>query len=89
MESWFPLGMRTRVHSHSGPEAFYVIEGQQCVETPSEQRIIAPGQSYIVEEGAHLQAAPEGRRSLVLILARPNEPWMQLEAWQPSGYCDS
>lgn len=26
MESWFSPGMRTRVHSHSGPEAFYIMK---------------------------------------------------------------
>lgn len=88
MESWFPPGMRTRVHSHSGPEAFYVIEGEQCTETPTERRTIAEGESYIVPGGAHLQAAPKGRRSVVLILAPRGEPWMRLSnEWPGTDYC--
>jgi quercetin dioxygenase-like cupin family protein len=88
MESWFPPGMRTRVHSHSGPEAFYVIEGEQCTATPAEQRTIVAGQSYIVAGGAHLQAAPKGRRSVVLILASPGQPWMRLsDDWEGTNYC--
>lgn len=88
MESWFSPGMRTRVHSHSGPEAFYVIDGEQCTESPTDQHVIKAGRSYIVPGGAHLQAAPKGRRSLVLILAPEGEPWMRLtEDWSGSDFC--
>jgi quercetin dioxygenase-like cupin family protein len=88
MESWFPPGMRTRVHSHSGPEAFYVIDGEQCTETPTDRHRIKAGESYIVAGGAHLQAAPKGRRSVVLILAAEGEPWMRLsDGWSGSDFC--
>jgi len=80
MESTFPPGMRTRVHSHSGPEAFFVIEGEQCVSTSSGDFTIQRLNSRIVDGGAHLQAASKGRKSLVLIIAPPNQPWMKLEA---------
>lgn len=68
MESLFPPGMRTRVHSHSGPEAFYVIDGEQCTATPAGERRTRVGESTVVTAGAHLQAAPRGRRSMVMIL---------------------
>ena len=88
MESCFTAGMRTRVHAHSGPEAFYVIDGEQCTETPTHRRRIKAGESYIVKSGLHLQSAPHGRRSLVLILATPGEPWMRLsDAWAGTEYC--
>ena len=88
MESWFPPGMRTRVHAHPGPEAFYVVDGVQCVETPADRRKIAAGASYIVS-GPHIQAAPTGRRNLVIILVPAGAPWMALDAgWTPSDFCD-
>lgn len=88
MESWFPPGMRTRVHSHSGPEAFYVIEGEQCTATPAGRHVIKAGESYIVPGGSHLQAAPNGRRSVVLILAPQGEPWMRLTSdWTDNEIC--
>ncbi len=88
LESTFPPGMRTRVHSHPGPEAFFVIEGEQCVDTPAGHATIHAWESRIVEGGAHVQAARKGRRSLVLILARAGEPWMTPETgWVPSDYC--
>lgn len=88
-EAIFPPGMRTRVHSHPGPEAFYVVEGEQCMESPADRRILPAGTSYIVRNGPHLQAAPKGRRNLVLILAPSGQPPITLETgWQPTGFCD-
>lgn len=67
-----------------------MIEGEQCTETPTERRRIKAGESYIVPSGPHLQAAPLGRRSVVLILARPGQPWMQLsDDWPGSSFCRS
>ena len=57
-EAIFPPGMKTRVHSHPGPEAFYIVEGEQCMETPTDKRLIPTGGTYVVESGPHLQAAP-------------------------------
>lgn len=88
MESLFSPGMRTRVHSHSGPEAFFVVDGEQCVETPTRRHMVMPGESFIVDSGPHLQASPAGRRSLVLVLAPVGDPWIVLEdGWIPSGFC--
>lgn len=85
----FPPGMRTRVHSHPGPEAFYVVEGQQCMETPTDRQMIPAGGTYIVERGPHIQAAPGGRRNLVLILA-PEGAASVIPGgnWRPTSFCD-
>ncbi|TRW14902.1 cupin domain-containing protein [Glacieibacterium frigidum] len=87
-EAIFPPGMQTRVHSHPGPEAFYVVEGEQCMESPTDKRLIQAGGTYIVEGGPHLQAAPKGRRNLVLILAPAGQPQIIPGGnWQPTGFC--
>jgi quercetin dioxygenase-like cupin family protein len=89
LTSKFPPGMRTRVHSHPGSEAFYVIEGEQCVETPSQKHRISAGNSYIVPSGMHMQAAAKGRLSLVALILRPEQLWSQPEpSWTPSDFCD-
>jgi mannose-6-phosphate isomerase-like protein (cupin superfamily) len=81
--------MRTRVHSHPGPEAFYVVEGEQCMETAIDKRLIEAGGAYVVERGPHLQAAPKGRRNLVLILAPQGQPSVVPGGdWEPSGFCN-
>lgn len=88
-EAIFPPGMRTRVHSHPGPEAFYIVEGEQCMETPTDKRKIGAGGTYVVASGPHLQAAPRGRRNLVLILAPRGQPFVTPGGdWKPSDFCD-
>lgn len=87
-ESVFPPGMRTRVHHHPGPEAFYVVEGEQCMESPTDRRLISAGGTYIVESGPHIQAAPRGRRNLVLILAPTGSASVMPGGdWEPSAFC--
>lgn len=89
LESVFPPGMKTRGHAHPGPEAFYVVEGEQCMDSPTAQARIAPGESYILDGGPHLQAAPTGRRNLVALILPAEESWMTLSPeWTPSDYCD-
>ena len=88
-ESVFPPGMRTRVHSHPGPEAFYVVDGTQCLETPHDKRMVGAGGTYVVAGGLHIQGAPRGRRNLVLILAPAGaRPVIPGGNWTPSDFCD-
>ena len=85
----FPPGMQTRVHSHPGVEAFYVVDGEQCMETPAERRTIPAGGTYIVNDGPHLQAAPKGRRNLVLILVPRGMQLITLRTdWNATGLCN-
>src|SRR5262249_49075827 len=41
-------GDRSLVHTHSGPEAWYVIAGEQCLETPGGSKKIGAAQSMFV-----------------------------------------
>ncbi len=87
LESHFPPGMRTRVHSHPGPEGFYVVAGEQCMDTPNGRRKIGAGGTFIVAGGAHMQAAPSGRKNIAVVFYPPGVPWMRMEGWQPSNFC--
>jgi quercetin dioxygenase-like cupin family protein len=88
-EAIFPPGMKTRIHSHPGPEAFYIVAGEQCMETPSDKRKIRAGGTYVVPGGVHLQAAPHGRRNLMVIIAPKGVPFVipGSETWAPTGFC--
>ena len=90
LESYFPPGMQTSVHSHPGPEGFYVIDGVQCMETPAGRQKLGAGDTLIVPaHRTHFQAAPTGRRNIAVVFYPPGEPWMKMEqGWTPSGYCD-
>jgi len=92
MEAVFDPGMTTITHRHSGPEAWYTLQGEMCLETPAGKQLgRAGGPPVIVEGGApmHLTAVgTEQRRALVLILHRAGEPpTTPTRDWTPKGLC--
>jgi quercetin dioxygenase-like cupin family protein len=91
MAARFEPGMRTRPHSHPGPEAWVVLEGSQCLETPDGANIVAAGRSGIVKGGTPMMLFSHGdatRRSLVLILHDADRPATNLATdWRPSRLC--
>jgi quercetin dioxygenase-like cupin family protein len=91
MEAEFNPGMRARAHLHSGPEAFYLVSGTQCLETPAGITISHPGESAVVPEGPFMtvqSVGAEPRRSVVLVLHDSAKPWMTLTSeWAPKGLC--
>jgi hypothetical protein len=92
MEGVFKPGMHSVVHRHPGVEAWYTVEGEQCLETPEgklEQRAGAPG--VMVRGGLPMILTGTGtgvRRSLVLILQDAAKPRSVLATdWTPAGLC--
>src|SRR5262249_49731552 len=79
MEAIFTPGMTAPAHTHAGPEAWYTIAGETCLET-SDGRVQvgrAGGPAVIVAGGLsmHLTATgKEQRRALVLILHETSKP---------------
>jgi quercetin dioxygenase-like cupin family protein len=91
MEATFMPGMKSAAHRHPGPEAWYVIAGEQCLETPGKGTVVRAGESGIVPEGPPMILWGTGtaeRRSLVLILHVATTP-MPLPAsdWKSEGRC--
>ena len=91
MEAIFTPGMTAPAHTHSGPEAWYTLAGETCLETPLGKQVGRPGQYVIVPGGPpmHLTATgPEQRRSLVLILHdAAKAPTTMVHDWTPKGLC--
>jgi quercetin dioxygenase-like cupin family protein len=92
LEAVFTPGMTVPGHIHSGPEAWYTLAGETCVETPEGKQVGRPGgKNVIVPAGLpmHLTATgTENRRSLVLLLhesAKPDTTWVP--DWTPKGLC--
>jgi quercetin dioxygenase-like cupin family protein len=93
MESIFIPGMTAPAHIHSGPEAWYTLAGETCLET-SDGRVQvghAGGPPVIVPMGLsmHLTATgTEQRRSVVLILHQSSQPAStMIHDWTPKGLC--
>ena len=94
MEATFNPGMTAPEHIHSGPEAWYTIAGETCLET-SDGRVQvgrAGGPPVIVPMGLsmHLTATgTEQRRALVLILHQKSQPPTTLDHnWVAKGLCN-
>ena len=93
MEAVFNPGMTAPAHTHSGPEAWYTIAGETCLETPSGKQVGRAGGPPVIVPGGppmHLTATgTEVRRALVLILHDANKPSTTLHhEWTPKGLCN-
>jgi quercetin dioxygenase-like cupin family protein len=94
MEAVFTPGMTAPAHRHSGPEAWYTLTGETCLETPEGKLIGRAGESHVIVPGGppmHLTATgSEIRRALVLILHDSTQPPTTPEHdWKPKGLCTS
>jgi quercetin dioxygenase-like cupin family protein len=92
MEAVFQPGMNARVHRHSGPEAWYTVSGETCLETPAGSMVgRAGGAHVIVPEGPPMALTATGsetRRALVLILHDSAQPHTSpAPDWTPKGLC--
>ena len=91
MEAVFMPGTHTSVHTHAGPEAWYVLAGVQCLETPDGITVVRAGESSLVPEGPPMMLSSVGtetRRSVLLVLHDSSKPWTMPEMqWKPKGLC--
>lgn len=91
MEAVFTPGMKSRIHRHSGPEAWYVLAGGQCLETPDGITVARAGEGAIVPQGPPMilqSVGTETRRSVLLVLHESSQPWSTLATdWKPKGLC--
>jgi quercetin dioxygenase-like cupin family protein len=92
MEAIFNPGMTSNVHTHAGPEAWFTLAGETCLETPEGQYVgRAGGPPVIVPGGPPMRLTATGteqRRALVLILHQSSKPPTTLvHDWTPKGLC--
>lgn len=93
MESDFTPGMTAPPHKHSGPEAFFAVSGETCLETSDGRMQVGRvgGPPIVVPTGIsmHLTAIGAQRRSsIVLILHESSQPPVTMvHDWTPKGLC--
>jgi len=92
MEAIFTPGMEAPPHRHAGPEAWYTLSGETCLETSEGYMTGRPGGPAVIVRGGlpmHLIATgKETRRSLVLILHDSTQPpTTPARDWVPIGLC--
>src|SRR5581483_2176200 len=86
-----PTVTGTPVHTHPGPEAWYLLSGAQCLRTPSKTFVVHAGETGFVSGGEPMLLKPSGaepRHSLVLVLHDASQPWRtKTDAWKPQNLC--
>jgi quercetin dioxygenase-like cupin family protein len=91
MEAVFTPGMVSAIHDHPGPEAFYTISGQICLETPQGASIGQAGTPVVVAGGLPMQLVATGtdkRQSVVLVLYDSSDTaGHPVHDWTPKGLC--
>ena len=93
MEADFTPGMTAPAHIHSGPEAWYAVGGETCLETSDDRMQISRvgGPPVIVPMGLSMYLTAVGterRRSIVIILHQSSQPPTKMvHDWTPKGLC--
>jgi mannose-6-phosphate isomerase-like protein (cupin superfamily) len=91
MEATFGPGMRTRVHRHSGPEAWFVLSGTQCLETPEGILVVRAGEGSVVREGPPMMLSSVGtevRTALLIVVHDRQKRWsVAANDWTAKGIC--
>ena len=88
----FTPGMTAPLHVHSGPEAFYALTGDSCLETPDGAQVArGPGNTLLVRGGPPMLLMALGkvpRRGFAAIVHDARRPPTTLiKDWEPRGLC--
>ena len=82
----------TRVHTHPGPEAWYLLAGQQCLETPAGVRKARTGQGMFAPPAIPMRLTNNGlsiRRAFFVVIHDAAQSWtIPNDEWKPTGTCD-
>ena len=82
-------GDRTPVQTHPGPEAWYVLAGQQCLETPQGVGRAHPGDAMVLQQNVPMQLVAKGktdRHAFAVVLHEASERSIPSN-WRPTGAC--
>ena len=81
---------RSRVHTHAGPEAWYVLSGAQCLKTPTGTRSARAGATMSVTPGLPMELSVTGAeiaRSLTLVIHDSTQEFGTASNWKPTDAC--
>jgi quercetin dioxygenase-like cupin family protein len=83
-------GDKSRVHTHPGPEGWYVLAGKQCLETPAGAHSARAGGSMTVRSNIPMQLNVTGktlRRAFALVIHDSAQERGTPSDWKPAGAC--
>ena len=83
-------GDHSRVHTHSGPEAWFVLAGTQCLETPEGALRVRAGGTMSAAAKGPMELSVTGARvakSLTLVIHDSAQEFGAASDWKPPGAC--
>ena len=83
-------GDRSRVHTHPGPEAFYVMTGEQCLETPMGTTRTRAGGTAAAAPNVPMRLTVTGttvRHAFALVIHDSTQERGITSDWIPPGAC--
>jgi quercetin dioxygenase-like cupin family protein len=83
-------GDSSRVHTHPGPEGWYVLAGEQCLETPAGANRARAGETMTVRSNTPMELNVTGkilRRAFALVIHDSAQERGIPSDWKPSGAC--
>lgn len=83
-------GDNSRVHTHPGPEGWYVLAGEQCLETPAGANKARAGGTMTVGPNTPMELNVTGttlRRAFALVIHDSAQQRGIPSDWKPSGAC--
>ena len=83
-------GDSSRVHTHPGPEGWYVLEGEQCLETPAGAYKAKAGGTMVVEPNIPMELNVTGgtpRKAFALVIHDSTLNRGIPSKWKPAGAC--
>jgi quercetin dioxygenase-like cupin family protein len=83
-------GDSSRVHTHPGPEGWYVLAGEQCLETPAGANRSRAGGTMTVLANTPMELNVTGatlRRAFALVIHDSTQERGKNSDWKPSGAC--
>jgi quercetin dioxygenase-like cupin family protein len=77
MSAYVPAGLTSRIHVHSGVEGFYVVDGEQCLETSTRTYPMPKGAITMIAAGDTMRLVASGpgpRRALAVVVYDASQP---------------
>jgi hypothetical protein len=87
-----PPGASSRVHEHAGPEAWYLLTGEQCLETRAGTKRAGARHTMIQPGYTPMQlnvTGKETRHALFIVLHDSATTFAIPSTWTPSGRCNA
>jgi quercetin dioxygenase-like cupin family protein len=83
-------GDRSMIHTHPGPEGWYLLAGEQCIQTPSGSVRTAAGETVTTAPDVPIELHVTGtttRRALLVVIHDAAKPRTLPSSWQPPVVC--